>query len=108
MTDTGFDLAQVLEVLGTVYDPEIPISIVDLGLVYRCEEVATADRGRTIEIDLSVTAPSCGMGDVLRAEAERVVAALPGVDHVVVQLVFDPPWGLERITEAGRLELGLL
>jgi metal-sulfur cluster biosynthetic enzyme len=103
----GFSLDRVVDALHHVFDPEIPVSIVDLGLVYRCEEHVENGR-RRIEIDMSMTAPGCGMGDILRRDAERVVSAVPGVDDVVVQLVWDPPWTLARMSEAARLELGLL
>ena len=108
IASTGpFDMAQVTAALSTVYDPEIPVSIVDLGLVYRCEEFHD-DGSRRIEIDMSMTAPGCGMGDVLCADARRVVERIPTVDHVEVNLVFDPPWAIGRISDAARLELGLL
>ena len=106
--DAPFDLARVLAALDQVYDPEIPVSIVELGLVYRCEEVPDLLGSRRIEIDMSMTAPGCGMGDVLRGEAARAVLALPGVDAVEVNLVWDPPWTIQRMSEAARLQLGLL
>ena len=84
------------------------VSIVELGLVYRCDEVVLPLGMRRIEIDMSMTAPGCGMGDVLRADAERAVRAVPGVDDVEVNLVWDPPWTIHRMTEAARLQLGLL
>lgn len=103
-----FEMHQVTDALRTVYDPEIPVSIVDLGLVYRCDEVLDPDGTRRIEIDMSMTAPGCGMGDVLRNDAARAVQRIPGVDSVTVELVFDPPWGMERMSEEARLQLGLL
>ena len=103
-----FEMERVLEALGEVYDPEIPVSIVELGLVYRCDEIVLPLGMRRIEIDMSMTAPGCGMGDVLRADAERAVRAVPGVDDVEVNLVWDPPWTIHRMTEAARLQLGLL
>ena len=103
-----FDLSLVLDALSQVYDPEIPVSIVELGLVYRCEEVAGPLGTRRIEIDMSMTAPGCGMGDVLRRDAAHAVSAVPGVDDVEVNLVWDPPWTMQRISEAARLQLGLL
>ncbi len=106
-SNAPFAIDQVLDALSTVYDPEIPVSIVDLGLVYRCEEVTTDDGKRKIEIDMSMTSPGCGMGDILCADANRAVERMPAVDEVEVNLVFDPPWGLERISEEARLELGL-
>lgn len=106
--DGSFDMNRVLDALGQVYDPEIPVSIVELGLVYRCEEVPGLLGTRRIEIDMSMTAPGCGMGDVLRADAARAVFAVPGVDDVEVNLVWDPPWTVHRMSEAARLQLGLL
>ena len=102
-----FHMDRVTEALQSVYDPEIPVSIVELGLVYRCEEVELPDGRRRIEIDMSMTAPGCGMGDVLRADAAKAVGAVAGVDEVAVELVFDPPWSLDRMSEAARLEVGL-
>ncbi|MAT04019.1 MAG: putative Fe-S cluster assembly protein SufT [Acidimicrobiaceae bacterium] len=106
--DGPFELGRVIDALQQIYDPEIPVSIVELGLVYRCEEVIGADGYRRIEIDMTMTAPGCGMGDVLRADALRAVRSIPGVDDVEVTLVFDPPWTVNRMSEAARLELGLL
>ena len=99
---------EIVATLHTVHDPEIPVSIVELGLVYRCEEVHGGGGTRRIESDMSMTAPGCGMGDVLRVDAERAVLAVPGVDDVHVELVWDPPWTIDRISEAARLQLGLL
>jgi probable FeS assembly SUF system protein SufT len=107
-TTDGFDMDRVIDALRGIYDPEIPVSIVELGLVYRCEEVDGHDGTRRIEIDMSMTAPGCGMGDVLRADAARAVQALPGVDEVDVTLVWNPPWTIHRMSEAARLQLGLL
>jgi probable FeS assembly SUF system protein SufT len=106
--DGPFDMDQVTAALHSVYDPEIPLSIVELGLVYRCEEVLRPDGARRVEIDMTMTAPGCGMGDVLRADALAAVGAVPGVDEVEVNLVWQPPWTLQRMTDAARLQLGLL
>lgn len=106
-TKQPFHMDRVMEQLETVYDPEIPISIVALGLVYRCEEVTRPDGSRLIEIDLSMTAPGCGMGDVLREDADRVVRSVGGVDDVQVELVWDPPWSMERMSDEAKLELGM-
>ena len=108
VADGGFDIAQVEAVLDTIYDPEIPISIIELGLVYRYEAIDQPDGTRRIEVDMTMTAPGCGMGDVLSADAARAIAALPGVDDVEVSLVWDPPWSMHSMSEASRLELGLL
>jgi metal-sulfur cluster biosynthetic enzyme len=101
-------MRQVVDALQDVYDPEIPVSVVELGLIYRCDEELLADGSRLISIDMSMTAPGCGMGDVLRADAERVVRMVPGVDDVEVTLVWDPPWNINRMSEEVRLQLGLL
>lgn len=104
----AFDMAEVTAALRDVYDPEIPINIVDLGLVYRCEEVSLDDGRRRIELDMTMTAPGCGMGDVIAADAAEAVGRVAGVDEVTVAIVWDPPWHRGRISEAARLELGLL
>lgn len=93
--------------LKTCYDPEIPIDIVELGLVYRCE-VEPIDGGRfKVGIDMTLTAPGCGMGEVLANEVSDKVLALPPVGQVDVNLVFDPPWDRYRLSEMARLALGL-
>jgi probable FeS assembly SUF system protein SufT len=106
--DGPFAMSRVLDALDQVYDPEIPVSIVELGLVYRCEELAGPLDTRRIEIDMSMTAPGCGMGEILRGAAARAVLAVPGVDDVEVNLVWDPPWTVDLMSEAARLQLGLL
>jgi probable FeS assembly SUF system protein SufT len=103
-----FDMGRVLGALDHVYDPEIPVSILELGLVYRCEEFPGLFGTRRIEIDMSMTAPGCGMGEVLRADAARAILGVPGVDDVEVNLVWDPPWTMDRMSDAARLQLGLL
>lgn len=106
--DEPFDPGHVIQALKNVYDPEIPVNIVDLGLVYRCDEVPLPGDKRRIEVDMTMTAPGCGMGDVLSEDAQRAVQAIPGVDEVEVTLVWQPPWDMSRMTEETRLELGLL
>jgi probable FeS assembly SUF system protein SufT len=108
LADGEFHIDQVMAVLDTLYDPEIPISIVELGLVYRCDAVEQDDGTRRIEIDMTMTAPGCGMGDIICDDAIRTVSAIPGVDSVDVHLVWDPPWTMSRISDAARLQLGLL
>jgi probable FeS assembly SUF system protein SufT len=103
-----FDMQRVVDALDQVFDPEIPVSIVELGLVYRCEEIVGPLGVRRIEIDMSMTAPGCGMGDILREDATRAVLDVPGVDDVEVNLVWDPPWTIHRMSESARLQLGLL
>jgi probable FeS assembly SUF system protein SufT len=99
---------RVWEELKTCYDPEIPVNIVDLGLVYGCEVTPLPDGGNRVEVTMTLTAPGCGMGDVLKADAERKIARLPGVKEVRVELVIDPPWNPDMMSEAAKLQLGML
>ena len=92
----------VLEVLKQVYDPEIPVDIVNLGLVYEVTIV-----GGLVEIKMTTTAPGCPVGDYLTRSAERVVSDLEGVREIRVQLVHDPPWNQEMMTEEGKRLLGI-
>ncbi len=92
--------------LKTVYDPEIPVNIVDLGLIYACEITALDEGGKKIDVKMSMTAPGCGMGDVLKRDVEMKVARVPEVKEVNVEVVFDPPWNPSRMSEAAKLQLG--
>jgi probable FeS assembly SUF system protein SufT len=89
------------------YDPEIPINIVDLGLVYECTVKPEGD-GRVLEIKMTLTAPGCGMGDVLVADVREKVEVIPTVKRADVELVFDPPWSQEMMSEAARLQTGMM
>jgi probable FeS assembly SUF system protein SufT len=102
-----FELEQVIEQLKTVFDPEIPINVVDLGLIYACDAHLLADGSHRVEIKMSMTAPGCGMGDVLKDDALARVRTVSGVSEVDVELVWDPPWDQSRMTDVARLELGL-
>ncbi len=107
MGKTGqFDVSQVIDQLKTVFDPEIPVNVVDLGLIYACEAQALPEGGHRVEIKMSMTAPGCGMGDVLREDAIARVKSVPGVSEVDVELVWDPPWDMSRMSDAARLQLG--
>ncbi|MEO8443829.1 MAG: putative Fe-S cluster assembly protein SufT [Gammaproteobacteria bacterium] len=106
-TDEQFE-ALVWEQLKTIYDPEIPINIVELGLVYDCAISRQADDQRAVSIRMTVTAPGCGMGEILVEEARQKVGIIPTVAQVDVDLVFDPPWNQEMMSEAARLEAGLM
>jgi probable FeS assembly SUF system protein SufT len=98
----------VWEVLRTIYDPEIPVNIVDLGLVYHCK-ITPKDNGlNDVYIVMTLTAPGCGMGPVLQYDAEAAVKNLPGVDNVTVEVVFDPPWGRDMMSEVAKLQLGMI
>ena len=90
-----------------VYDPEIPVNVVDLGLVYKNEVSTMAEGGYKVDVDMTLTAPGCGMGGVLKEDAERRIRQLPGVKQASVQIVVDPPWNQNMMSEAAKLELGL-
>ncbi len=98
----------VWDTLKTCYDPEIPVNIVDLGLVYDCRvtPVGTANTFR-VDIKMTLTAPGCGMGPVLQQDVQNRAIAIEEVDEVNVELVWDPPWNQGMMTEAARLQLGL-
>jgi metal-sulfur cluster biosynthetic enzyme len=92
--------------LKTVRDPEIPVNIVDLGLIYAAAALPAENGGKRIEVRMTLTAPGCSMSDVIKAEVERKLAALPEVREVKVEIVFDPPWDKSRMSEAAKLHLG--
>jgi len=94
--------------LATCYDPEIPIDIVNLGLVYTCKVLVAGENLYRIDVEMTLTAPGCGMGTMIADEARGKLLTIPGVDEVKVDLVWDPPWSREMISEAARLEMGLL
>jgi metal-sulfur cluster biosynthetic enzyme len=91
--------------LKTVRDPEIPVNIVDLGLIYAAA-ASDVEGGKRVEVRMTLTAPGCSMSDVIKAEVERKLAALPEVREVKVEVVFDPPWDKSRMSEAAKLHLG--
>ncbi|MEJ2760752.1 MAG: putative Fe-S cluster assembly protein SufT [Gammaproteobacteria bacterium] len=96
------------EQMRTCYDPEIPINIVDLGLIYECRVTPLKDGGNRVDVVMTLTAPGCGMGDFLAADVRQKLAMVPHVTEVYVELTFDPPWSAEMMSEAARLETGLL
>ena len=96
----------IWDLLKTVYDPEIPVNVVDLGLIYACQITPVAD-GNKIDIKMTMTAPGCGMSDVLKADIQRKLLSLPTVKELNVEIVFDPPWHPGRMSEGARLQLGL-
>lgn len=100
-------LEAVWKQLKTCYDPEIPINIVDLGLVYDCELKPGENGTRRVEVRMTVTAPGCGMGDILVDDAREKIERIPTVGAVSVELVFDPPWNPSMMTEAARLQTGM-
>ena len=97
----------VWDALKTIYDPELPVNIVDLGLVYSCEIRPEDGGGNTVAIRMAMTSPGCGMSDVLKADAESKLLRLPEVTEARVEVVFDPPWDPARMSEGARLQLGM-
>ncbi len=100
-----FSEQMVWDQLKTVYDPEIPVNIVDLGLVYSCVIVPMEQSGNSVHIKMSMTAPGCGMGNVLKGDVQTKLARLPGVKEVHVEVVFDPPWHPGLMSDAAKLQL---
>jgi probable FeS assembly SUF system protein SufT len=94
--------------LATCYDPEIPINIVELGLIYGCELESHAEGGWNVRIRMTLTAPGCGMGDVLVADVRSKSLEVPGVRETEVELVFDPPWTRDMMSEAAQLQAGFI
>jgi probable FeS assembly SUF system protein SufT len=103
----GFSEEAVWAALRTCFDPEIPVNIVDLGLVYDLAVEPLPSGGQAVELKMTLTAPGCGMGPVIAEDARQKVAALPGVGAARVHIVWDPLWNPRMISAAGRLALGL-
>ncbi len=98
----------IWEQMKMCYDPEIPINIVDLGLIYRCE-IERNDAGqRIVTVDMTLTAPGCGMGEILMEDVRGKIEIVPTIERAEVELVFDPPWNQSMMSEEARLEAGLL
>ncbi len=98
----------VMGILRTCYDPEIPVNIVDLGLVYDVQITPLPEGTNRVEVKMTLTAPGCGMGPVLQQDVETKLLDLPEVKEAQVHLVWDPPWNRDMLSEAAKLELGLM
>ncbi len=96
------------EQMRNCYDPEIPINIVELGLVYECEVAPNPDGTRNVSVRMTLTAPGCGMGEVLVADVRDKIELIPTVAKADVELVFDPPWNQSMMSEAARLQTGMM
>ena len=94
--------------MKTCFDPEIPVNIVDLGLIYECNLLPLGKQEFTVEIKMTLTAVGCGMGPVLVGEVEEKIRQIQGVKEVKIELVFDPPWHREKMSDEAKLQLGLL
>ena len=99
---------QVWEQMKTCYDPEIPVNIVDLGLIYDCHLEDLKDGGHKASVKMTLTAPGCGMGPTIQADVENKILCVETVNEVAVELVWEPQWTREMMTEAARLELGMM
>ena len=99
---------EVWSQLKQCYDPEIPVNIVDLGLVYDCRLTKGENGGTKVEVKMTLTAPGCGMGPAIANDAQSKILSIDGVDEADVQLVWDPPWNQSMISEAGRMKLGMI
>lgn len=94
--------------LKTVFDPEIPVNVVDLGLIYDCQVDTKESGGKAVLIKMTLTAPGCGMGPAIAADARQKILAVEGIEDADVELVWDPPWSQSMISEEGRMKLGLV
>jgi probable FeS assembly SUF system protein SufT len=94
--------------MKTVYDPEIPVNIVDLGLVYSCELSKSEDGNRNVAVTMTLTAPGCGMGEIIVEDVRSKIRIIPTINDVEVELTFEPLWNYQMMTEAAKLETGML
>jgi probable FeS assembly SUF system protein SufT len=94
--------------MKTCYDPEIPVNIVDLGLIYECDVTVNEDGSRTVSVKMTLTAPGCGMGEVLVQDVKDKIEQIPTVKEAKVELVFDPPWRREMMSPAAQLQTGMM
>lgn len=112
MSDTKVDVEEIesraIEAIQTCYDPEIPVNIVDLGLVYSCQLTPLPEGGEKVDVRFTLTAPGCGMGDVLREDIRQKLLAVPGIREADVQVLFDPPWSMNMMSDAAKLQLGMM
>lgn len=100
--------SELWDAARTVYDPEIPLNIVDLGLVYKMDLIHSPDGKYAVEADMTLTAPGCAMGPVIADDLKMRLKAIPGIDDAIVNIVWDPPWHQDMISEEGKMTLGLL
>ena len=109
LADGSPDPEAVWDQLRRVYDPEIPVNIVDLGLVYSMDVEALPDRGGyRVSVAMTLTAPGCGMGPAIAEDAKSKILLVPGVSDADVRITWDPPWNQSMISEEGKMKLGLI
>jgi probable FeS assembly SUF system protein SufT len=99
--------ALVWEQMKTCFDPEIPINIVDLGLIYDCSVSSLSNGQKEVNVKMTLTAPGCGMGGILVQDVKEKIEAIPAVESAVVELVFDPPWNQSMMSDAAKLQTGM-
>ena len=107
-TDGAPDSEAIWQQLRQVYDPEIPVNIVDLGLIYSMEVAKQDDGGHKVDVSMTLTAPGCGMGPVIAEDAKSKILLVPGVSTADVRITWDPPWNQSMISEEGKMKLGLI
>jgi len=107
-TDGPLNEDDVWTQLKTCYDPEIPVNIVDLGLIYSLEIKPQEGGGNLVEVKMTLTAPGCGMGPSIASDAQRKILTVPGVTDAQVDVVWDPPWSADRISQEGKSKLGMI
>ena len=107
-TDGRVNEKAVWEAMKTCYDPEIPVNVVDLGLIYSCILSDSEKTGSNVDVKMTLTAPGCGMGDMIANEVKQKIEGISGTAEVNVELVWDPPWDQNMINESARLQLGML
>ncbi|HLQ86023.1 MAG TPA: putative Fe-S cluster assembly protein SufT [Salinisphaeraceae bacterium] len=100
--------ALAVEQLRTVFDPEIPINVLDLGLIYECQFDHSNPDARTIYVEMTLTAPGCGMGDIIADDLRNSLLIIPTVERVDVEIVLDPPWSMEMMSDAAKLQVGMI
>ena len=108
LADGAPDPDAIWEQLKKVFDPEIPVNIVDLGLIYSMDVIKTPEGTYKVDVAMTLTAPGCGMGPVIAEDARSKVVLVPGVTEADVRIVWEPPWTQAMISETGKMELGLL
>jgi len=106
-TDAKAVATQVWDAMKTCYDPEIPVNIVELGLVYE-NKVEPVDGGYKVDVKFTLTAPGCGMGPILQSEVQSKVLAIPGVKSANIEVVFEPQWTQAMMSDAAKLQLGMM
>lgn len=106
--DAPLDPLKVWEAFKTIYDPEIPVNVLDLGLIYDWNAESAEGGGHIVKVKMTMTNPGCGMGDILKNDVDRKLRLLPGIRDVQVEIVFDPPWTMEKMSDAAKLKLGFM